>query len=526
MQHTPRTLILLWLALALCACVAEPTPTESNGQSNNSNSTPLSDDSSTALLTDDGLIAPEAPTLKITATAGKLTFGWQHNIVDAVQSISLYQYNQRTKTEKMLDATINSTAQQYELNTPVHQLAWDSNSFRVELCTNDNCLSSARVAIDGLMVHAVSAISPSDEQIRTGFADAIALNATGNISVVTNSAQRSASVFFRVNARWTEATRLFPQTPASNAPVTLKPVVSANGDTIAIASVTSNAAPIVTVFDRLGENWIESDTLRPEGQGSTTDTWNTQTLGLALSANGDRMAFGLQRTTTGNVSFANTTANNRILVFDRNTVSWSPSATLMIPQTYLRSAAFTASANLDRIVALSTHQGQLHAHTFDRNNNAWQPSALFAINSIDSRYPGSVVSNGDATEIVVAGWESSSSAQRTPVAWRIKRDSTLNWSIADSVRLPPTYDQSATIRLSADRSLNSLAIGWQGVANADVAFYATANERWHHQFSAPAALYLDRALPMAQSLAISADNSTAMIGTTNTGAGGVVTVFQ
>lgn len=477
-------------------------------------------------LADDILIAPPEPLLSIQAAPGALNFIWEdrnNNAQTAVARISLFEYNFRTDVETQIDTSIDTTSTQYTHQVTSHQLAWDSISYRVELCTTDDCLSSMRVPISGLLSNAVTPITPVNAQLSNSFGDNVALNATGNVAVVTSPAQASAVVLFQIANQWIEASTLTSINFADQTGATLRVALSASGDTIAIASIADNSGPTVSVFDRLGENWFETSSLAVSSSNIQTQNWFTDSLFIDLSDDGDRLAVAAQSEVNPNNNVL--VNNNNVMIFERGNSNWVTTAALTVPTQHTRIAAFSTSANLERAFVLSALSGSLYLNEFALTANGWGTAEPEFIGSISPTADNIVLSSGNASEIVIAGWEVESNSSRSAVAWRFNNLAG-SWVANDSVKLPPTNATNASLRLAADAQLSSIAIGWQALNSANLAFYAQDQQRWQNLFSVPEAFNLNQNVPLAQSVAISADNSTALIGTSNSGNGGLVSAFR
>lgn len=532
MQNLARLPVILFATIWLTGCLSqselsgandEPLSdgtlieTDHNTSANNQSAIPLGDDT---------LVAPIAPSLSIQAAPGALEFLWEdkHNdSSEAITTISLYQFDYRTELELAVDATIEPTSTSYIHKITAHQLAWESSSYRIEICTQDDCLSSVRMPIKTLLSNAVDPITASDSQLANSFGDQVALNATGNIAVVTSPANASALVYFHIAERWFEASTLTSDHFTKQSNAAMRVALSASGDTITIASIASNARPVVVVFDRLGENWIETSSVVPIAPNNATQNWYPDTLALALSGDGDRLAIAAHSPNQTPNNSINT--NNRVMIFDRGAINWVSTTSLSIPAQHTRLPSFSTSAALDRVFVLSAMTESLYLHEYAIGNNGWSNATPQFINAISPTADNMLVSSANGTQIVVAGWESESDSRFSAVAWRFQKSAS-SWIASDSVKLPPVALTAASLRLAADATLSSIAIGWQAADGASLAFYAQNQQRWQHLFSVPQAFNLNRNLPLAQSVAISADNSTALIGTSDTGNGGLVSAFR
>jgi len=453
-------------------------------------------------LSDGGIAAPAAPTLSISATAGALNFTWVDWRINAkdITATTLYEYNSHTEKETELKTDIEPGDLQFIYPIAPHRLAWNAISYRVEICSNDNCISSLRTPVRKLLAHSITGVTPSNSDIRPSFGDDLAINANGNVAVASSPITASAAVLLHNDQQWIQASTLTSEHFSAATDADMRVAVSASGDTVAIASAASTASPTIVIFDRLGENWIETALITAFETMAIAHHWDPSSLSLQLSDNGDRLVFAahprLQSVNKINDK------RNQVLVFDRTAFNWMRSATLTVPLQHTR-----------------------YLHEYSLSGGQWHESAPQILDAITPSIDTRVVSSHDLTHISLAAWERDSDTRRSAVGWKFEKR-TAGWIAIDSIRMPPTVDQSARLRLASDAQLQSLAIGWQAQADANLSFYAVNEQHWQHQFSVPEGLDLQRALPFVQSIAVSANNSTALIGTTNTGTGGVVSSFR
>lgn len=534
MQTFVRSLAILSATIWLTGCVMDP-------ESASATEAPLSDDTavsansgtSTATnnqtefpLGDDALVAPLEPLLEIQPAPGALNFTWHDRDNDAstpITEINLYEFDFRTEVEVAVDTIIDPSSSSLTVAVTPHQLAWESVSYRVEICTQDNCLSSARKPIKSLLSHVVAPITSANSALANSFGDQVALSSTGNVAVVTSPEQASALIFFHVADQWIQASILASDSFIVQADSTMRVAVSASGDTVIVATISSNTIPKVVVFDRLGENWVETNSIVPIATNDSTLRWNVDTLAVALSDNGNRLAIAAQ--SANQAINALPTNNNRVAIFDRGVANWVNTANLTIPLQNFRLPKFSSSATLDHVFTLSELDANLYLHEHTLSSGTWATSAPQFISEIIPSIDNVIVSSGDGRELAIAGWEIESDARVAAVAWRFQNIANL-FIASDSVRLPPVALTVASLRLAADAELASIAIGWQAPSSANLAFYGQNQQRWQHLFSVPDAFSLTRNLPLADSVAISADNSTALIGTRDMGNGGLVSAFR
>ncbi len=520
MQHAKGCIGIGLLISSLCGCLIQE-------ESGLKTATPTNEVSSVtdSGISDDGIIAPTAPTLTISAIAGALNFKWVDWRTNAktTNSINLYEYNSLSEQEIELDTNIGASDLKYTLPITPHHLAWDSLSYRVEICNIDDCVSSSHVPVHTLLANVVTAVIPSNDDMRPSFGDDIAINAYGNVAVASSPVTASAAVLLHNEQHWIQASTLVSDHFANATNSDMRVSISASGDTVAIASATSNASPIIVIFDRLGENWIETARITTYEPLAISQRWDTASPSLQLSNNGDRIIFAAQPV----VQSVNKLdiRSNQVLVFDRSAFNWTRSANLTIPIQHTRLRSTSASADISRVLALSTLSDSVYLHEFSLLSGQWHETSSQILDTVQPSLDTQIVSSDDSSLISLAAWEIDSDSRRSAVAWKFEKRA-MGWITTDSIRLPPTADQSARLRLASDAQLESLAIGWQADNDANLAFYARYEQRWQHQFSVPEGLNLNRSLPLVQSIAVSADNSTALIGTTNTGSGGMLSSFR
>jgi len=528
-----RTIVCIGIGLlvsSLCGCLfQEESGLPSSAPANEVSSVADSE----ATLSDGGITAPTAPSLSISATAGALNFKWVDWRISAngTTATNLYEYNSHTEKESKLKTDIEPGDLRFTVPVAPHRFAWDAISYRVEICSKDNCISSLRTPVRTLLVHSITGVTPSDNDIRPSFGDDLAINANGNVAVASSPITASAAVLLHNDQQWIHASTLTSEYFSGATDADMRVSVSASGDTVAIASAASTASPIIVIFDRLGENWIETALITPFEPAAITHHWDPSSLSLQLSDNGDRLLFaahpGLQSVNKIN------DRRNQVLVFDRTAFNWMRSTTLTVPLQHTRLHSTSASGSINNVVALSALEDSLYLHEYSLSNGQWRESPSQILDAITPSIDTRIVSSHDLTYLTLAAWELDSDTRRSAVGWKFEKRAS-GWIAIDSIRLPPTVDQSARLRLASDAQLQSLAIGWQAQADANLSFYAVYEQHWQHLFSVPEGLNLDRAVPLVQSIAVSADNSTALIGTTNTGTnsdtnsrkGGVVSSFR
>jgi len=477
-----------------------------------------------AALNDGAIVAPTAPTLSISATTGALNFKWfdlRTNVKSNTRT-TLFVYNKRTMQENELESDIQPDDLRYTLPITPHRLEWDAISYRVEICTIDNCVSSSRVPVKTLLSHALSAITPSDTDLSLSFADDLAINANGNVAIVSSPLSSSAGIFQHLDHRWVQISTLTSEQFSNATDSRLRVAISASGDTVAIASASTANSPVIVVFDRLAENWIQTAVITPFERAAVTEQWDTASLSLHLSDNGERIAFAAQPAQQSVNLFD--ARRNQVLIFDRGAVNWTRTASLVVPRQHTRLDSISVSGGINKMLVLSVLRESLFLHEYSVDTGRWQETTSQILGAINPSADTQIVASHNAAQVSIAAWELEDNGRRSAVAWGFAKQASL-WITYDSIRMPPTDNQSAKLRLAGDAQLQSLAVGWQAPTDANLALYAIKDQRWQHHITVPEDLNLSRRLPIAQSVAISADNSTVLVGTPNTGSGGVVTSF-
>lgn len=456
-------------------------------------------------LFSDGLIPPTAPELTISSAPGSLQFSWlnKDDTGEPVTSTRLYQFDLRTGIETELNTSLETSSTNYELSVSPHQLAWDTLRYRVEICTSTNCLSSLRMPIDSLLSDALDVVQPSNADIFTSYGAHLAMNATGTVALVANPQGNNATVLFKPANEWILASTLAPSQIDQSNNTQLRVAVSDTGDTMAVAFVSVDSNPYIAIFDRLGEAWIETDSIEVFSGNQLSDltrTWNTQSLHMKLSGDGDRLAIGVQQLNQSS-RVSDREDDNKIAIFERGVLNWSASASLSVPSQHFRLYSFSGSTALDTLIALSTADGALYLNEYRLSGTSWQTTATQLLNNVSPVIDALIVSTADASGAAIASWETDSNGTRAPVAWKLERRAAA-WIAIDSVRQSAAANTSAQLRLATDAELNSMALGWQATSSANLTFYSVVDDQWQSLFEFPRAL----------SVAFSADNATALVG--------------
>ena len=517
-----------------------------------------------ANLANDALLPPAPWPLTITASNGALLFNWPKN--HDADRIELYVYDSITRSEVRLTNALSGDTTAFRLPVSAHRIAWNSRYYRVELCTDQQCISSQRVSVADLFAHFTSTLSAADSIPDDFFGEHIALNQTGNIAVISARGIASAYVYFRLPngsaGSWIEASKLTLPLLPSEQPDTptaitiprigsIRVALSRSGDTLALAWLESsnNSTPHIAVYDRLGENWIHTGTPIPlletpdtatvtQPDHTVSGSWQYDSLSLQLAADGQRLVMGAVQQSA---SDSNDSSVAPVWVFERGAAQWQQSATITVPIAHQRLASIATTARLDSLFLLSTHLQQTLLHSYELEQNNWHYRGAYEVPVLP--YPDStIVSKVNGLAVAIAGWERSANDERTPVLWRYDRHADTapatsafdseSWHVTDSVRLPGTDDTSANLRLTADATFDTIALGWNAAASATVFVYHQSATNWQSTLVLPEDLNHTAKEAFMSGVAISANGDTLMLGTaqplstTDGTTGGLVRVVQ
>jgi len=511
------------MLVSISACQVQTETTGTDSQQ------PLADDSNaSADMSGDALIAPDAPELLIRSSTGYLHFSWTDNHNESASEISeinLYRYNTRSNQETRMDVSIDTVDLHHTIAIKPHQVDWNNTRFRVEICNNSDCLSSYHVAIDDLLINAPATLQSQNPAYANSFGDDVALSSNGSLLAVASPLTGTVSIYMADEQKWTLLTALSSTLFTRQSGAKLKVAMSSNGDTIAIASAARAATPSIVVFDRIGNGWVETAIVQPEPNNISGLTWDTNSLQLQLAANGERMVFAVQ---AGNSSVNATTIqsrNNRIHVYDRQGTGWLGSARLSVEAQHQRLRSISGSPELEVVHAVSHQNGSLYLHTFGLTASGWLGQTPQQMQQVVPTYDTTVTSVNKGLNLVLSAWTYANNGTRAATALLMEQSGGV-WSSTQGVIQAPIADPSAELRVATDGTGNALALGWQGSNQSSVIFYSSNEAIWQSLFELPGAFRLNRNLPYVQSIAISQDNSTAAIGTTSTGSGGMLTTLR
>jgi len=551
--------------VALMACNSQTTPALTAANPDSYMPDPLehnsTESSATLDLSNDALVAPSAPTLQITASPGELVLTWSER--EDTESIAIYRYDASKGPEQKLDINIDPLSKQLNLPSLTHLRAWHRVQFRVEMCSRTDCISSQRVAIAGLTPQTLTQLKPSVFIKNERYAQDIASNDDTSVFAVTRPLEGAIDIHIKADKSWVNTQRLrFSNLPLSTTRQ-IHVALSANGDVI-VASISDPANgddTQIRILERLGEAWIETQQLQVNSPGNATEVagtainsspnpQSTSDRALLLSASGDRLLLRIK---------------NTVSLLERRPLGWS---VIEISQSEAMTAensdqitssnlldrypvtmpllAISASSTLHRLFTLHKKEQQIWLVQWQENTDPdsityWQPGTPHLVSAIDTGRDIHLSSSDQGDKIAVAGWEDSLLSHHTPVMWRFSVNPdefmvtgsagtlTTSLTLLDSLRLAPTQHTQATLRFTADHSLENLAFGWQTEENADAGTlqdahlftysYHPATRQWLTALELPEAIPTLAKQAFAGKVVMSANGNALLLGPTHSAGG-------
>lgn len=422
--------------------------------------------------------------MTITAEPGFLLLHWE--AIDDHQTARIYKFDSYEGFEVLVAQSDDTKKQTIKIPSKIHQRAWHSEFFRVELCNSNSCLSSARKSIAELVENSVQRLYPSVFVGGEQFADSIALNTTASLMAVALPAQGVVDLYSRPEDGWQTWQRI----PVALSKISLTRKIdlalSPSGDTLAALITDENNTPELKIIERFGEAWFESSSQTLAGasmlDGNTPELElpSQVSVSMAISENSNQMLLSI---------------GEDIFTTYRSLSGWAVPRLLQQEHYQPLSIAFTerfsTEAVFKAISANSTHTRLFTVHSFDQSlwlgvweqateesaTPVWNKISAFAINNVNSEKEVSIHSDSNGDQLLIAGWEINNDIKHTPVLWRYEipaqptagAPSNTELSVVDSLRFPFAATNSAQLRFSADDSLNQIVIGWQNFESTDTA---------------------------------------------------------
>lgn len=544
-----RTLCARIIALCGLSCVlllgacsqsqknGVPSPSEQTGLLSQQDATTT--DSQVADLTDDALTAPAEPTLTILSYPGSLQLSWQ--TTGTQTKARVYQFNASTREEVLIGEYDALNTQSLTLPSHTHQRAWYQEQFRVELCHQNDCVSSSRVAITGLAEQTVQRLTPSVFIHGERYGEQVAINQDATLLVAALPVEGAIDFYLRSTNNWVigQRTRLSSLTTSLTRKMSF--ALSASGDTLAIVCTdTQNPSNNeVRILERLGEGWFE------------TAQWALEIPAHRLNNPEDSVETFIHATISDKGDRLLIQAHGKTTFHQLEALGWSVAVTLRHTEFSTRSLAFsrqfaekayrlsvTTDAQLKSVFTIDSLDQELWLSVWQQENEdpvsgLWLKTAAYPIDNLNPNRKVIVHSNREGSSLAVAGWERTVSSFHTPVMWRFNRPdidsataeftSTTTLSASDSLRMPPTTANSAQLRFSANQSLDTVVLGWQSTQSIDensghdaaVSTYRfdPVNQRWLLALELPESMPTLAKHAFANGTVISPDGSTLIIAT-------------
>lgn len=464
----------------------------------------------TAQLAGDALIAPPEPELQLTATMGYLNLAWEP--LEEQQLSKVYHYDTFTGEEELIEQFNDNTSQSLSVPSRTHLRAWHREQFRVELCTNNNCISSQRIGITGLASNTVQTLSPAVFIEAERFAENAVMNDDASLLVAALPIEGALQLYVKPADQWLTAQRVRLEGLLVDQARQLQLALSANGDTVAIA-INNDTDTEIRIVERLGEGWIETAKWNhdvPSNSGKSTGLTPAPSVpsahSLALSANGDELLIA----TSGELysyrrddfewsqyQLFDNRGFTTSLAFDSSASASSDTAAIV---------AFDISDRMDRIFTLDAADNDLRISVWQKTTDAmdtaeWRRIHTMNLLELDPTRQLIVRSNSDGSRIAIAGWELAAANADTPVMRRYSVPEgvsviTESLTATDSLRIAPVQQAEASLRFDADNTLDNIVIGWQGPVDSTTASdaslltyrYDDNTRQWISQLELPATI--------------------------------------
>jgi hypothetical protein len=537
-------IVLAGMATLLLTSCSEPvqphsaTSADSTQLSTSTRAELLAEGDSTATnLFNDSLIAPDKPTLVISATAGLLHLSWDSSIEPVTTRV--YQFDTLTREEQLLGEYTGVNESVISIPSQTHLRAWQREQFRVEVCSANDCISSERIPLSNLTEQTLTYLYPGNYIEQERYAEHFALNLDASLLIASLPVAGAIDIFTPGNAGLINTQRVRLGTLEVSVQRQLQLSASASGDTLMVAIDDESGATLLDlrVLERLGEIWIETGKWEFDKHnltGKPQDNSNqkiARTGLLQLDDDGDSVLFTLanqlytgQRTETGWI---------RPYPIITNTDSDEQGSTIYNMQQSVSLISATGSGNLDTVFMVTSLDQQLSLIALQKNSlsspASWNKIAEFPLFDMDPNREMVIRSNDDGSLLAIAGWENTQAADSTVIMRRFSLDdanSNLQTDAAsivaiDSLRYPPTEHAFAKLRFSANRNLDTVAIGWQAnetdTVEADAALgtyrFDTISQRWIALLELPEAIPTLAKQAFAGNIQLSADGQTLMIST-------------
>jgi len=462
-------------------------------------------------LSSDTLTAPPSLDLQVEPVPGALRLRWETPPPDTT-SLRLFEHDAATDVEVEIDlAPVPTTGPRppssgVTLFRATHRHPWTERSWRLERCDADDCLASRRTRPDGGVLDTVHTLTPPVAVVGERFGTSVASNANGTVQAIAAPVEGRLSVILSggdTPAFGTPLARLHDMPSTSRA---LAVAASASGDTLAVLSgdVATGADAEAIVFERLGENWIE--TARFGAFASPTSIGDGEARPhIALAADGSRLLVAC----TG-------APDCPVALHASDATGWHPAVALPPIDDGSTVMAVTASRSLARVATLRAVDGAAPALRVYEAARDWRSPAPLALPFLAADAPLVAALDERGSGLVVGGLEASRSPSPAAVLWRYRLgvdDAGIALQLEDSVRLFAPAGRAASLTLAADGALDTVAFARHAAdgGSALTTFVTTAG-RWRPALTLPADAATLARQTFGQALAVDAAGDTLTVG--------------
>ena len=479
-------------------------------------------------LTGDALTAPEQPQLRIRAEAATLIFDW--TAVAGQTTSRLYRYDAALSGEILVYESDDAQQHELHLSSRTARTPWHREQYRLELCTADDCVSSARVALSGLASATAQYLSPAVFLQGERYAEHLSVNHDASLAVISLPLEGALEFATRSGTQWSVSQRLRLDALHSSTTRSIHPSASASGDTVAVfIDNMDNATPDeIRILERLGEAWFQTESWSLKEDDDTRSSNATDT--ALLTDKTDLPGHDLWLSSAGDTLLLH--RDDRLYTAHRSDSGWSvprlqldTEADAQASDTPLTVSASTVSSNASRAFTLVRHDDltYLDIWTNIAGDGAWQQTGHLLLNEFSAAHELALQTNAQGDQLLVAGWEEGGNSVRYPILWHYAltedaTNDTLNLQALDSLRAPPTSLSPATLVFTADESLTLAVLGWQstdeqGMADAAVSTwqYHASHRQWLSALELPEAIPTLAKQAFANGMLLSADGSTLMM---------------
>lgn len=438
--------------------------------SNTANPAPVSTD-----LNDDALLAPSPPELSIQSATGRLTLAWQG--IEGYPHATVYRYDSLTGIEDTANESMTSLdgLNTLAIASNTHLTAWHRQQYRVELCKVSNCLSSARISIASLAENTIQQLTPSVYLRNERYGEHISSNTNASLLAIALPVEGAIELLLRNGYEWTVTQRVKLASLSASISRKIRLSSSESGDTLAVLISDENQTSQIRLLERLGETWIETASLTvPVNTASPLDGASQRNIDTTLTA-GDLFVSDDENS----VYFRQ---GSHAFIYQRGAITWPGTASYTVALGSNESNSNTSSSRiyasatdsaLKRIHNIEFTDNQLWLNSWEltnaeANKGSWKLLSRTSLDSINPQRQAHISSNQSGDRVVVSGWENTSSQYQSPIMWRYEIPFTeavsgenTNATVLDSLRMAPVEYGDASLSMSADESLNTIALAWQ-----------------------------------------------------------------